>query len=195
MIFMAFLVSCGSETPPMTDLSPRQRESCLSVGKKVSDALMMNLGTQLKSTLASGGETAAVQVCQQIAIPITESTSEMEEGVTVRRTSLKVRNPQNAPEEGDVVILKRWERLDQEGKPLPEHELRRLNESQVAYYRPILVQALCLKCHGASQSLNPELRQVLDELYPADQARGYREGDLRGAFRVDIDLNQFQEER
>jgi hypothetical protein len=39
---------------------------------------------------------------------------------------------------------------------------------------------LCLTCHG--EALDPELQATLDELYPADKARGFKEGDIRGAF-------------
>jgi len=38
----------------------------------------------------------------------------------------------------------------------------------------------CLGCHG--EKIKPELLSLLDQRYPQDQARGFREGDLRGAF-------------
>ncbi|MGM0774574.1 MAG: c-type heme family protein, partial [Pseudomonadota bacterium] len=39
-----------------------------------------------------------------------------------------------------------------------------------------------LGCHG--KSIDPEVKAKLDELYPEDQATGFSEGDLRGAFVV-----------
>lgn len=38
----------------------------------------------------------------------------------------------------------------------------------------------CLGCHG--EKIKPELVELIDRHYPQDQARGFREGDLRGAF-------------
>jgi hypothetical protein len=40
----------------------------------------------------------------------------------------------------------------------------------------------CLKCHG--ENLDPKVAAKLDALYPHDQARGYKAGDVRGAFTV-----------
>jgi hypothetical protein len=39
---------------------------------------------------------------------------------------------------------------------------------------------MCLGCHG--KNIAPEVQAKLDELYPEDQATGFSEGDLRGAF-------------
>ena len=50
------------------------------------------------------------------------------------------------------------------------------------YMKAIPTGEVCLACHG--ERLNPELGQRLDELYPQDKARGFKEGDIRGAFTV-----------
>ena len=39
---------------------------------------------------------------------------------------------------------------------------------------------LCLACHG--ESINPDIAAAIDEAYPEDQARGFKSGDIRGAF-------------
>jgi hypothetical protein len=39
---------------------------------------------------------------------------------------------------------------------------------------------LCLKCHGGD--IDAKVAERLDALYPDDQARGYNQGDIRGAF-------------
>lgn len=38
----------------------------------------------------------------------------------------------------------------------------------------------CLACHG--RAIEPELAALIDQRYPDDQARGFGEGELRGAF-------------
>jgi hypothetical protein len=38
----------------------------------------------------------------------------------------------------------------------------------------------CLKCHGTD--IDPAVAAKLDALYPKDMARGYKAGDVRGAF-------------
>jgi hypothetical protein len=38
----------------------------------------------------------------------------------------------------------------------------------------------CLACHG--KQIEPALAQLIDVRYPQDQARGFAQGELRGAF-------------
>ena len=50
------------------------------------------------------------------------------------------------------------------------------------YMSAIPTQGMCLKCHGTS--IDPKVQAKLKELYPRDQATGFSEGELRGAFVV-----------
>jgi hypothetical protein len=40
------------------------------------------------------------------------------------------------------------------------------------YYKPLVIQEVCLKCHGDPAAFSPELTTALRELYPTDQATG-----------------------
>ena len=58
-------------------------------------------------------------------------------------------------------------------------------DEQPTYMRAIRVGVdLCLTCHGLDDTLEPEVRHRLAELYPDDAATGFSRGDLRGAFVV-----------
>jgi len=57
---------------------------------------------------------------------------------------------------------------------------------QFRYMKAIPTGGLCLQCHG--QNVAPGVHQKLNELYPNDQATGYSEGEIRGAFVVVRDL-------
>jgi len=50
------------------------------------------------------------------------------------------------------------------------------------YMKAIPTASACLVCHG--ENIDPEVDIKLKELYPNDKARGFREGDLRGAFTI-----------
>ena len=55
-----------------------------------------------------------------------------------------------------------------------------------AWIRGIFIERpVCLSCHGPPGSLDPEVTTALKNLYPQDEATGYRMGDLRGAFVVE----------
>lgn len=149
-------------------------------------ALVQQFGGSLKNALQTaikeGGLSNGIGVCNTVApeIATTNSTG----GWTISRTSLKVRNPDNAPTDWQTLQLQAmtgqpvkdgqpvetWRVVDAGGEPAFE------------YMRAIPTQKLCLGCHG--QSLAPEVQAKLAELYPQDQATGLSEGDLRGAFVV-----------
>ena len=57
------------------------------------------------------------------------------------------------------------------------------------FMKPIPVQEACLACHGGSKDIDEPVQAKLTELYPNDQAVGYRVGDLRGAFSIKQPLN------
>jgi hypothetical protein len=60
-------------------------------------------------------------------------------------------------------------------------EVRRTDNGKVfAYMQPIMTGKLCLTCHGSQ--LAPPVAEALATHYPNDQAVGFKEGDLRGAF-------------
>jgi hypothetical protein len=49
------------------------------------------------------------------------------------------------------------------------------------YAKPILMQPMCLSCHGNSEQISAEVKAKLSELYPNDKAINYEAGQLRGA--------------
>lgn len=48
------------------------------------------------------------------------------------------------------------------------------------FMKAIPTADLCLACHG--ESINPDLAAAIDKAYPDDKARGFKTGDIRGAF-------------
>ena len=60
----------------------------------------------------------------------------------------------------------------------------RLAEDRWGYVEPILLQPPCLACHG--EALAPDLAARIAELYPADRATGFRVGELRGVFWIEL---------
>lgn len=54
------------------------------------------------------------------------------------------------------------------------------------YMKAIPTQELCLACHG--ETIDKATSAKLAKLYPKDKARGFKVGDLRGAFTMSKDL-------
>ncbi len=60
----------------------------------------------------------------------------------------------------------------------------RLPTGGYGYAEPIWVQAPCLQCHG--EHVAPSVDAAIRARYPADVARGFREGDFRGVFFAEV---------
>ncbi len=142
-----------------------------------------NLKAALKPAIKNGGPVNAINVCNLEARPIADTLSAKSDW-KVSRTSLKVRNADNTPDQWELMTLLQFEQRKAAGedvKTMEHSELITQNgQSVYRYMKPIPTAGLCLKCHGTE--LGNEVSAKLDELYPYDQAVGFSEGDIRGAF-------------
>lgn len=152
--------------------------------KQVIMKLAGTLGGELKKAKASGGAEAAIKVCNTKAQDLTQLVADSSDW-EISRTSLKLRNPDNAPDTWELNVLEQFE-----GKAKQGANLKTLGYSQVIVdgdgrkvfrmMKAIPVGDQCLACHGTK--IKPELKERLDTLYPNDRATGFSTGDLRGAF-------------
>jgi hypothetical protein len=143
------------------------------------------LKLELTTAMQSGGPVAAIEVCRKKAPAIASAVS-LERGLQISRTSLRNRSPENSPSSWQVEVLELFEarkRSGEEPATLDWTEVTRVNgSSEFRYMKAIPTQGLCLQCHG--ESLAASVSEKLAELYPHDQATGFKAGDLRGAFVV-----------
>lgn len=145
-------------------------------GKEVVGALKKNLKGALEKELANG-PVAALVACSSLAPALAQSLST--DGIVVGRATRKPRNPANAAAGWTADALARFEKMKTDGKDLSGASYaRRLPDGRTAYAEPLVLQEMCLACHGSD--LAPEVTAALAERYPADQATGYAAGDLRG---------------
>ncbi len=152
----------------------------------ITEAFMLSLKSSLTASLQEGGPVEAIQHCQHLAPSLAEQFTR--KGWQVGRTSLKLRNPKNAPDEWELAqLLSFAQRLEQGDKPA-ELFASQEQAGEFRYMQAIVVGKPCLACHG--ESLTPEITQILDARYPQDKARGYTAGQLRGAFTLRKTLNE-----
>jgi hypothetical protein len=162
--------------------------------RAAADALLQRLLGRLNQEYQQGGAVRGVQVCAKVAQSLTREVGR-EQGVQIRRVSLKNRNPRNAPDGWERQVLQRWERELQAGKQIGEVAQWRTERGQrvYRYMRPITIaMPLCLECHGDPKTIKPEVRRLIRQNYPNDKATGYKLGDLRGAFSITITPKEVQ---
>ena len=163
-----------------------EMQSVVATGQKAASELIKTLGSNLKKELQANGPVAAAKFCSANAFSLTSSVGDaFGETVSVKRVSLKERNPSNRPEADEKAVLEALQSLKEAGVVLPEYLVQQSGADSYKYYKPLSInKEVCLKCHGEMK--NKELGDYLHEIYPADKATGYRMGDLRGAIVVEI---------
>jgi len=155
--------------------------------KKITGAFFEELKGELGKGMKAGGPVAAIGVCRDRAPEIAMKHSQAS-GWEVGRTSLKLRNPNNAPDAWETAVLKQFEERRAKGEgpqTLAYSEIVEENgERHFRFMKGIVMPPLekmpCLKCHG--ENLDANTAATLDQFYPGDQARGYKAGQVRGAF-------------
>lgn len=179
----AILLAAPAAAEGPEALDARAKEAQAKEAKAVIKRLATGLQTELKAAKTERGPGGAVKVCQQLAPQIAAELKE-ETGWEVRRTALKVRNPKNRPRPQELQVLKAYAARAARGEALAEMETAQVEvrdgERGVHFMKAIPVQEACLGCHGSE--LAPGVAEALSAAYPEDQAVGFAEGDLRGAF-------------
>lgn len=156
-------------------LSPEQaKQRAQALGAR--DALFGQLSKRLMTAMQDGGPGAAIQVCRDAAPEIAAKVSEAR-GVTIGRTSHKLRNPKNQPPT--------WA-ADYVGAERAENLFLADGDGRMAALLPIRLQQACLACHGDASKLPDPVKTALAEHYPEDQATGFAGGDLRGWFWIEV---------
>lgn len=144
-----------------------------------------SLQAVLKATMQAGGPIAAIGVCNTQASPISEKVA-AEHGMALSRVSLKNRNPANAPNDWQTLVLEDFEKQYAAGKDITtlawSETVNTGGGQEFRFMKAIPTGAVCLNCHGSN--IGPEVSQALAGLYPEDKATGFSEGDIRGAFVV-----------
>jgi len=124
----------------------------------------------------------AIEVCRVRAPEISDALAES--GPRVGRTSHRLRNPANAAAQWVEPLLAAYMEDPTDRAP----RTVRIDEATVGYVEPITVQKMCLACHGSE--IDPAVEEKIWELYPEDQAIGFRSGDFRGLFWVEVPLEE-----
>ena len=135
---------------------------------------------ELNETFARGGPDLAIRSCH---IDTTLTTHLLKrEGIAAGRTSDRLRSPSNRAPKWSEEFIRTWagrSARDVAGFAVDLGD-------RVGVLRPIAEREICANCHGPLDRLTPRVREVLADRYPRDRATGFREGEIRGWFWVEM---------
>ncbi len=153
-------------------------------GQAVVSEVFGRLSAALSSAVAKEGAKGALAVCSEKAPQVMGEVAQTH-GVTLRRATMKPRNPQNAAGEEERKMLEEFMRAVAGGEA-PRPKLVKNADGTMDFYAPIVLgNALCLQCHGSPDAeVSADTLAEIRRLYPEDKATGFKMGDLRGLWRV-----------
>jgi hypothetical protein len=172
----ALLAGCA--TPPPADMGwvPQARSTAQSVPPKLLAVLQEEIGR--------GGYEGAVQVCKDKAPAMARAASQ-ETGWSIRRVSLRNRNPMAVPDAWERSALEDFDRRAAAKEPAGQLERAEVvvegGKPVQRYIRALPTIDMCTNCHGTPDRISPAVAAKLAAMYPADRATGYRAGEIRGA--------------
>jgi len=178
------ILPAGAQAPSKVwsiENAPREWRVPVSRADLVVVSLQQALLAELTEELEKGGPGHAIDVCHLEATGVAYRIAR-EQNIATGRTSDRLRNPTNAPRPWAAPIV-------------AAHAGRKASKvngfvvdlgDRLGVLRPIAHQPVCGNCHGPADRLNPAVRAALAERYPADQALGFRDGEIRGWFWVEI---------
>jgi len=146
---------------------------------------------EVNQVLAAKGAEEAIEVLHLKTLTLPPAGPGKPSITAVRRTSLKVRQPANAPDNADLAALMSIQKELMDGNNPPKLLLQRIEAAGTTpeewrVYRPISVMSSCVVCHGPVDTLLPSVKAKLERLFPEDKAVNYAAYDWRGVIRVSV---------
>lgn len=190
LFILLILIGCTDQRKASESSMKEITQLAQSEGDKISLAAQRALGGQLKKAIMEYGPSYALQFCNTAAYQMLD-TLKTDLNVSIKRASLRVRNPKDAPSDIERKILEEYKEQLAVGKE-PEVKVEVLSSKQVLYARPIILDnPMCLNCHGkVGSQVSDETYNLIQKLYPKDKAINHQMGDLRGIWSITFDTNE-----
>lgn len=159
-------------------------DAILTEARKVATTLPPKLIVALQDEIKKSGAEAAIPVCKDMAPKMAGEISQ-QTGWKIKRVSLKARNDARAiPDAWETAALEDFDKRAAAGEAPMKLEKGEKVGDEYRYVKALPVQALCLNCHGPTETMSPGIKAALGQHYPNDRATGYTEGQIRGVISV-----------
>jgi hypothetical protein len=153
-------------------------EQYKSTGNAAAASAQEELLTHLAVAIADSGFVHAIDYCNLHATELTNRVVDNRFIISVQRLSDKNRNEKNGltTAEEKAIFTRFTSSLT---------DTITIAGDFITYYKPIrIMMPTCLNCHGKSDQLDGQVKEILQIKYPGDLAINYSEGDLRGMWKI-----------
>jgi hypothetical protein len=181
--------ACSNASQETTDTASESQTTVRAAidfqvaGDSISNASQKAFVGALMKAINERGTASAVSFCNVHALPIADSLSQ-HYNCTIQRISDRYRNPADKPNAEDSTVIAHYQAQKTTGAILTARLSEQ--ENKVIYYKPIMLgMPACLKCHGnPNTDIDISTLSAIRNKYPTDLATGYKQGDLRGVWKI-----------
>jgi Protein of unknown function (DUF3365) len=161
--------------------APGELRTAISRADVIIAAMHDALLWELNAGLEQGGPILAIKSCHIDSTRVSQRVGR-EEGVAAGRTSDRLRNPLNAPRPWAAPLVKATA-----GRTAKDVDGFAVDlGDRIGVMRPIALRPRCASCHGRPDQFSAAIRTELKERYPSDRATGFKEGEIRGWYWVEM---------
>ncbi len=186
-VFAVGLLGLGCLVAGCASVADADNTALLEDARKVASAVPARLLGVLTEEISKNGVASAVEVCNTKAPQMAKAASE-QTGWTIKRVSLRNRNPKAVPDAWERAALEEFDRRAAAGESPAALEKSILVEQdgkkEFRYVKALPVQPLCLSCHGNADNIPADVAAKIKTLYPEDKGVGYSVGQIRGAITI-----------
>ena len=180
LVLIALSLAGAQQSSWRIDEAPAPLRPVIARADLIIGALNDTFLRELDDGFARGGADVAIRSCH---IDTTLTTHLLHrENITAGRTSDRLRSPANRAPKWAEPFVTTWA-----GRPWAEVPGFAVDLGQrIGVLRPMAEREICANCHGATDRMSPRVRAILADVYPKDRAVGFREGEIRGWFWVEM---------
>jgi hypothetical protein len=169
--------------------APRAEEpapSDIQAARQAALEFSLRLKREITDRLERGEEPVAIHMAYADNVPDWSRVISNRFEVDFSRTAIGPRDPSNAPDDWELEQLETFNFLMDSGLNADTFEnaaiVQEGEETVFRWIQPVRMQDTCLVCHG--EEIDQRIKLPLAQEYPLDEASGYAEGQIGGAYSV-----------
>lgn len=200
VLFAFIMASCGQErvdTAKVKEEMEKFKIKKISPGEILSNGEEMgvflinkiqgDITHKLDSALSKGNITEALSICVlSNNVQIAELEKKYEAKISRAGIPEKLRNPKNAPDSIQTLILDGYKHAQENGLSFQNDIFN--DNTKLVVNAPILMTKSCLPCHGVvKQDIKEADYKVISNKYPRDKSTGLKLNEPLGVWTVILD--------
>ncbi len=164
----------------------RPSEADIQAARKAAVTFDIRMKREMTDRLERGEDPVAVYLAYADNVPGWGLEISNAGKIDFSRTAITVRNPANSPDAWEARQMELFNLLADSGQDPETFEVAEIvqegNEKVFRWMRPTVMSEACMTCHG--EAVSERIKLLLGQEYPLDDALGYSEGQLGGAYSV-----------